>query len=52
MVVDTIVPKEIFGWSSLVQPGRWTATARCVKPGRIVVIPAAKLKGILEGDPA
>jgi CRP-like cAMP-binding protein len=29
IVVDTVERGEVFGWSSLVSPRQWTATARC-----------------------
>lgn len=30
---------EMFGWSALIEPNRYRATARCTNPCRLVVIP-------------
>ena len=51
-MVDTVHSGEIFGWSSMVTPpGRWTATARCATPCRIISMPAADLKALLKENP-
>ena len=52
IVVETIHPGEVFGWSSVVTDGRWTAGARCSKPSRIFSIPAKIFKSILDKDPS
>ncbi|MDD2315757.1 MAG: cyclic nucleotide-binding domain-containing protein [Desulfobacterales bacterium] len=52
IVVETIHPGEVFGWSSIVTDGRWTAGARCSKPSRIFSIPAKIFKSILDKDPS
>jgi len=51
IVVDSIEPGEIFGWSSLVKPNRFSATAKCSKPARIFSLPADKLKLYFEQNP-
>ena len=43
---------EAFGWSSLVGPEVYSATAQCKEPTRFLKIEAGKLKEVLEKDPA
>jgi CRP-like cAMP-binding protein len=50
IVVDTVRERQVFGWASLVGPGHRTVTARCTKPCRVIVIPAAELKAMFEED--
>ena len=50
IVVDTVFEGQVFGWASLVGPGRRTVTASCTEPSRIIVIPAAELKKMFEDD--
>ena len=50
IVVDTVRPGQVFGWSSIVGPGRRTVTARCRKPSRVLAIPAADLKNMFDVD--
>ncbi len=50
IVVDTVRPGQVFGWASLVGPGRRTVTATCMAPSRVVAIPAAELKAMFEAD--
>lgn len=51
IVVDTVGRGEVFGWSSLVSPGRWTATARCSRTSKILSVSAANLKDAFDKDP-
>ena len=51
IVVDSIGPGEIFGWSALIRPRLLTSTAKCSKPTRIFSLPAADLKAIFDKDP-
>ncbi|HSH71008.1 MAG: cyclic nucleotide-binding domain-containing protein [Deferrisomatales bacterium] len=52
-VVETLGAGDVFGWSSMVvPPGRWTATARCTAPTRVLRMPAAELQRLFEADPA
>jgi len=50
IIVDTVGPGEIFGWSALIAPGRLTATARCSEATRVISIPAVDLKAMLGRD--
>lgn len=52
IVIDTVGPGEIFGWSSLVNPKRLTATAKCSKLTQVFSLSAADLKSTLDKDPA
>ncbi|MDM8548815.1 cyclic nucleotide-binding domain-containing protein [Desulfobacterales bacterium HSG2] len=52
IVIGMVGPGEIFGWSSLVNPGRWTATARCSEPVRAFSLPAADFKSMMDQDPS
>ncbi|MEE4276020.1 MAG: cyclic nucleotide-binding domain-containing protein [Thermoleophilia bacterium] len=44
-------PTEPFGWTSLSEPGRYVATARCLHETALVEVPAAVLDEIAERDP-
>lgn len=50
IIVDTIRPGEIFGWSSMLNHQNWTANAKCIVPTRIFSLPAPFLKDILQKD--
>ena len=50
IVVDTVYPGQIFGWASLVGPGRRTVTAQCTESSRMICIQAADLKAMFEKD--
>lgn len=52
IMVDSVRPGQVFGWASLVGPGRRTVTARCMQETRVVALPAADLRTLLEADPA
>ncbi len=52
IVVDTLGPGEVFGWSALVNPRQLTATAKCSKPTRVFSLPADDLKAMNDQDPA
>ena len=42
---------ESFGWSGIVPPYHYTATAKCTEDARVMVIPGDKLMDILFQDP-
>jgi CRP-like cAMP-binding protein len=44
-------PSEPFGWTSLSEPGRFVATARCLRETALVEVPAALLEEVAERDP-
>jgi len=50
IVVDTVLPGQVFGWSSMVGPGRRTVKAQCSEASRVLAIPATDLKNMLEKD--
>ena len=50
IVVDTVYPGQVFGWASLVGPGRRTVTAQCTEASRVIAIPAVELKTMMEDD--
>jgi CRP-like cAMP-binding protein len=52
IMVDSVQPGQVFGWASLVGPGRRTVTAHCMKATRVVALPAAELRSMLEEDNA
>jgi CRP-like cAMP-binding protein len=52
IVVDSVLPGQVFGWASLVGAGRRTVTARCAQASRLFVLPAAELKTMFEADKA
>jgi len=49
-LVHTLKPKHIFGWSSIVEPGVHTATARCSQETEVVVINGKELLKILDNQ--
>lgn len=51
IVVDTVKSGEIFGWSSLIGPGIFTTTARCISPAKILTLPASRFKKMLYENP-
>ena len=44
-------PGEVFGWSALVEPYRYTATARCVKETRVLKISRDLLEAAVKEHP-
>jgi len=52
IVVDTVKPGQVFGWASIVGPGRRTVTAHCMKAARVIALPASELKTMFEADHA
>ena len=52
IVVDSVLPGQVFGWASLVGAGRRTVTASCAQASRVFVLPAAGLKTMFEADNA
>ena len=51
VIIETVKNHDIFGWSSLVEPERMTATARCASDCEIILFPASDLKRIFNNDP-
>lgn len=50
IVVDTVYPGHVFGWASLVGPGRRTVTAQCTEASRVICMQASDLKTMFEKD--
>ena len=50
IVVDTVLPGQVFGWASLVGPGKRTVTALCSESSRIVALAAVELRSMFEQD--
>jgi len=50
VVVHMVRESEVFGWSSLVEPGILTASARCVETSEVITIEREKLLQILESS--
>ena len=51
IIFDCIKPCDIFGWSALTKPNRFTATAKATKPSRIFFMPATDLEDVLAKNP-
>jgi CRP/FNR family transcriptional regulator, cyclic AMP receptor protein len=51
LVVETVGPGEIAGWSWLVPPHRWQLSARAVEPTRAIELDGACLRGKCDDDP-
>lgn len=45
-------PGEVFGWSALVEPYRYTATARCVQDTKVIRISRDLLEAAIEEHPS
>jgi CRP/FNR family cyclic AMP-dependent transcriptional regulator len=50
VIVDTLVPGDLMGWSTMVEPHLMTASAVARTEVRLVAIEADKLKKIFESD--
>jgi len=50
IVIDTVLPNQIFGWASIVGPGRRTVTARCTEPTKVIALAAKDLKQMFAED--
>ena len=50
IVIDTVLPNQIFGWASLVGSDRRTVTARCAEPTRVISLSAKDLKAMFAED--
>ena len=50
IIVDTVAPGQVFGWSSIVGAGKRTVTAECSEASRIISIPADALKAMFDKD--
>jgi CRP-like cAMP-binding protein len=50
IVIDTVLPNQIFGWASLVGPARRTVTARCTESCKVIAIAAADLNAMFAKD--
>lgn len=48
----TIGPGELLGWSAVLGPNRWTATARSLSPVTLIAIEGARLQTLCDADPA
>ena len=48
--VEEVEPGRIFGWSSLVKQGRFTASARALEPVTVVVIEGHELDALFDRD--
>ncbi len=52
MVYDIRKNGEAFGWSSLIGRDRYSASAECIEPTKLLKTDSEKLKKELEEDPA
>jgi CRP-like cAMP-binding protein len=50
IVIDTVLPNQIFGWASLAGPGRRTVTARCTEPTKVIALAARDLLSMFAED--
>jgi len=48
--VHTVAPGQAFGWSALVQPYQFTASARCVTDSKVVTVDGYALKKLTDED--
>ena len=45
-------PGEVFGWSALVEPYQYTATARCVRDARVIKISRDVVEAAIKDHPS
>lgn len=50
--VRDVVPGEVFGWMALVEPRRYSGTARCAHESAVVELPARELEALFVLAPA
>jgi CRP/FNR family cyclic AMP-dependent transcriptional regulator len=50
-LVGSIAPGEVYGVSSLIEPYRYTATARATMPVKVIELDGVALRGLVEKDP-
>ncbi len=50
--VRDVGPSDVFGWMALVEPRRFTGTARCAHESAVVELPASALEEIFASDPS
>ena len=50
IIVDSVKSGQVFGWASLVGPGKRTVSARCSEDSRLIVLPADELRAMFEKD--
>jgi CRP-like cAMP-binding protein len=51
VVVHRVTPGELFGWSALVAPYTYTASAECVEPGEEIIVGGHELLMMLDENP-
>jgi CRP-like cAMP-binding protein len=50
IVIDTVLPGQVFGWASLVGPKTRTVTARCTEPSKVIALAAEDLSTMFSED--
>ena len=50
-LVGSIAPGEVYGVSSLIEPYRYTATARATMPVKVIELDGVALRAMVEKDP-
>jgi CRP-like cAMP-binding protein len=50
IIVDSVRPRQIFGWTALMAEGKRALIARCTQPTKVYALPAAELKGMIAKD--
>ena len=51
VVILTVGPGEVFGWSSIFQQRPKTASARTIEPARVLALDASRLRELCDADP-
>ena len=52
VIISTIEKKgELFGWSALVEPKRYSATVKCLSETRVLTIGGGELEELFKNDP-
>ncbi len=52
VAVDMITKGEVLGWSALIEPYKYTLSALCIEPVKVVAVDGARLRELLGQDTA
>jgi CRP-like cAMP-binding protein len=52
LVIETLGPREVAGWSWLFEPHRWAFDGRAVEPTAVIAFDGRCLRGKCDADPA
>jgi CRP-like cAMP-binding protein len=51
LTIEEVTPGQVFGWSSLVKQGQFTASVTALEPVKVIAFRAEELNALFEGSP-